>query len=58
MIFRITGINQTNSYNSYPQQQELKTKCYNTPITKEEVKEDFGIVLEKEMKKLHFEEVV
>ena len=57
MIIRVVG--QVQSGNWYNQNNfGQKTEYYQPQTSKETVKEDFGIVLDKEMKKLHFNKIV
>ena len=55
MIIKVYGASQTQLT---PQDQESKIKYYKPPITKEEVKEDFDMILDAEMKKLHVDILV
>lgn len=61
MLVKVQGVSSCNYSNEYlkQKQHEVKTKFYNsnTPV-KKEVKEDFGAVLDEEMKKLHFEMII
>lgn len=56
MMIRVVGSVDFGRYNYQPPEPQIK--YYHPQETKEKVKEDFGIVLDREMKKLHFNEVV
>ena len=55
MIIKVYGVSQMALT---PQEQENKTKYYQPPITKEEVKNDFDMVFDAEMKKLHVDVLI
>lgn len=55
MIIKVSGVNNTRFYN---EQREQKTKYYFPQTSKDTVKKDFGIMLDTEMKKLHFNKLV
>lgn len=61
MLLKVQGVCSCNYSNEYLKQQEetQKTKYYNpnTPV-KEEIKKDFAIILDEEIKKLHFNVVI
>lgn len=55
MIIKVTSIVKSNFYN---EQRERKTKFYHPQTPKFKVKKDFGIMLDTEIKRLHFDKIV
>lgn len=55
MMIRVTGVAYT-AYNN--NRQQAQTKFYQPQTQKQTVKKDFGLLLDKEIKKLHFEKFV
>lgn len=57
MIIKVSGVSAASLFTKdLPQKNQIKFYKESTP--KEKVKIDFGIVLDKEIKKLHFEKIV
>jgi hypothetical protein len=54
MLVKVTGICETNFYNQN-NQDKPQTKFYEPQTQKEEVKKDFGLLLDVEIKKLKFD---
>lgn len=52
MIIKVCGSAATQDPMAYRDQGSPHTKYYNRKVTKEKIKEDFGIVLDAEIKKL------
>lgn len=55
MVIRVTGVT---AQKFYTDARHSQTKFYQPQTPKQTIKEDFGIVLDKEIKRLHFERVV
>jgi uncharacterized membrane protein YebE (DUF533 family) len=54
MMIRVTGV----AYTAYNNRQQAQTKFYQPQTQKQTVKKDFGLLLDKEIKKLHFDKIV
>lgn len=56
MIIKVSGVVRM----EYPHnnQQKNKTKYYQPQQNKQVIKQDFGILLDKEIEKLHFEKII
>lgn len=56
MIIKVTSTELQNNRGYCPNKSQ--TRFYNPTTPKRKVKEDFGIVLDKELNKLHFDKLV
>lgn len=56
MIIKVVGVYQAPLQN-YNQPKNV-TKFYEPQESKEKVKQDFGVVLDKALEKLHFEKII
>lgn len=59
-MIRIISISPASPQYKEPQEQSDKagTRFYNNQVTKEQVKDDFGIVLDKEIARLHIDIII
>ena len=55
MIVKVTGVCNSTFYN---EQRNRQTKFYQPMVSKTKVKNDFGILLDTEIKKLHFDKII
>lgn len=61
MIIKVSGIIEMNFYNNYNQrsgERQPQTKFYQPQTAKEEVKQDFGLLLDTELKRLRFDKII
>jgi len=56
MIIKVTSTELQNNKGYRPNQNQ--TRFYNPTTPKRKVKEDFGIVLDRELSKLHFDKLI
>ena len=59
-MIRIISISPASPLYKEPQEQseQAGTRFYNNQVTKEQVKDDFGIVLDKEIARLHIDIII
>lgn len=60
MMIKVCGVVGSAFQNYYPEHnnREVQTKYYEPKENKQNVKNDFGMVLDAEMKKLHFDKII
>lgn len=56
VIIRVSGV--VRMEYQHNNQQKNKTKYYQPQQNKQVIKQDFGILLDKEIEKLHFEKII